>query len=79
MRPDRTHLTPFSDQSLRYCAARGTEAVRLSAPLDGRFEQVALPVAETAGLTDTTRFIAVARWALSSAPVKHAAVRKHWQ
>ncbi|KAF0956757.1 MULTISPECIES: UvrD-helicase domain-containing protein [Rhodococcus] len=55
------------------------ESVDLAAPLDAQFDVRAAAAARAAGLQDTTRFVAVARSALMSEPVRRAAVREHWR
>ncbi|MEU2004572.1 UvrD-helicase domain-containing protein [Rhodococcus sp. NPDC019627] len=55
------------------------ESADLAMPLDAEFDVRAVSAARAAGLQDTTRFVAVARSALMSEPVRRAAVREHWR
>ncbi len=55
------------------------ESIDLTVPLATEFNAQAATVVQAAGLSDRTGFVAVAKSALNSAPVKRAATREHWQ
>lgn len=55
------------------------ESIDLTVPLATEFNAQAATVVQAAGLSDLTGFVAVAKSALNSAPVKRAATREHWQ
>ncbi|MBM4555140.1 hypothetical protein GS466_09060 [Rhodococcus hoagii] len=55
------------------------ELIDLTAPFAADFDAKAEMIARVVELSDLTRFVAVAKSALNSAPVNRAATREHWQ
>ncbi|PXW31269.1 UNVERIFIED_CONTAM: ATP-dependent helicase/nuclease subunit A [Williamsia faeni] len=55
------------------------ESGGLGVALDDAFDERARAAARIAGLVDADRFVLLARSALSSEPVRRAAMRDHWQ